>query len=87
VEVRLRSKFEVGERHFIGKPHSAKIEILILQFSLEGSLKVFAFLFAGKVEHAVPLVFEFPIEGLSGTSFAHPLIAVANKSGFWCGCG
>jgi hypothetical protein len=62
------------------------MEILMLEFSLENSLKVRAFLFTWKVKHAVPLVFEFPIEGLSGARFAHPLFAVANKIGFGFRC-
>ena len=50
-------------------------------------LEICALLFTWKVKHAVPLAFEFPIEGLSGARFAHPLIAVANKIGFGFGFG
>src|SRR5437764_4409088 len=85
-EIRLGSKFKLLEQQFVRKPHSAKVKILIRKFSLKRWLEICALLFTWTVKHAVPLVFEFPIEGFSGARFAHPLFAVANKSGFGFRC-
>ena|SRR5436190_19129573 len=73
---------KVGEQQPIREPHPTKIEILILEFSLEGLFEIRTFLFAGKVKHAVPLAFMFSIERLSLARGTHPRFAVANKSRF-----
>src|SRR5207244_13546728 len=78
----LSSKLKVLERQSVREPHAAKGKIVIRTFSQKRLPEICALLFPWKVKHAVPLVFEFPIEGLSGARFAHPLFAVANKRGF-----
>src|SRR5205085_6353297 len=86
-EVHISVEVKVGERQPIRNPHSSKVEILILKFSLKRGLEIRTLLLAGKVKHTVSLAFVSFVEGFSGARGTHPLFAVANKTGFGFRCG